>query len=165
MAIKKGYSRQTIYNNIATLRAEGKPRPQSIAIALHEARKSYHKRYPQGALPKYLTPPSGQRLKKNPSPRFHEMERAAAELYEEFSGHPGEIVGTVDKPEMPDVAVVVGELEGIAYETVRDGIKEKYFHKFSKKARPLLCVSFDGQQLLIVGGEYEFTDHGIVDKA
>lgn len=90
--------------------------------------------------------------------------RAAMRLYSDFSGHDPEVIGTVEKPELPNICVAVGELDGIAYEAVRDGVKEKYFHKFAKKARPLLCVSFDGAQLFILGGSYDFTDHGIVDK-
>ena len=176
--MKKGYSKGTISENIALMVSEGKPRNQAIAIALHEARKSYYKRFPQGALPFYLTPKSGQRIqktktktyKRNPSARFPETAHASDEiqsamrLYSDFSGHEAEIVGRVEKPDCPDVGVVVGELDGIAYEAVRDNVKEKYFHKFGKKARPLLCVSFDGSQLFIVGGDYNFTDHGIVDK-
>lgn len=175
MPLKKGYSRDTISANVAAMEREGRPRAQAIAIALHEARKSYFKRFPQGALPSWLAPKDGKRLgpkyKGNPAPRFHDTEEAtreiekAALLYKDFSGHEGEELGCVEKPVIPDVAVVVGELDGIAYEAVRDGQREKYFHKFSKSSRPLLCVSPDGLQLFIVGGEYNFTDHGIVDTA
>lgn len=174
MPLTSGYSRATVSANIATMEREGKPRKVAVAIALHEARKCYFKRFPQGALPVYLKPISGKRLsekyKPNPAARFPDTEFAsheiseAMQLYSDFSGHKAEIVGNVEKPHLPDVGVVVGELEGIAYEAVRDGVKEKYFHKFNRKSRPLLCVSFDGEQLFILGGEYNFTDHGIVDK-
>ena len=50
------------------------------------------------------------------------------------------------------------------YDTVRDGESEKYIHRFKKRSRPLLVSSSDGKSLHILGGEYEFTDRGIVDK-
>lgn len=169
--LKFGYSQKTISSNVAELIHAGKPRSLAVTIALRVAREAFFKRHPQGALPLYLTAPGVRRMKNNPSPLFKETKNATHEiekalnLYNEFSGHEGEEVGRVEKPEIPDVAVVIGELEGIAYEAVRDGVKEKYFHKFSKKARPLLCVSFDGDQLLVIGGDYKFTDRGIVDSA
>jgi hypothetical protein len=58
----------------------------------------------------------------------------------------------------------VGELDGVLYTTVRDGVTEKYIHKFRKKSRPLLATSHDGKSLHILGGEYEFTERGIEDK-
>lgn len=101
-------------------------------------------------------------MKRRSNVSKHSLGRAIA-LYEEFSGHEAVELGTVAKPVMPDVAAVIGELDGIAYEAVRDGVREKYFHEFAAKSRPLLCVSPDGKQLIILGGHYRFTDHGIVD--
>jgi hypothetical protein len=37
-------------------------------------------------------------------------------------------------------------------------------HRFKKKSRPLLAASHDGTQLYILGGEYAFTDAGIIDR-
>ena len=62
------------------------------------------------------------------------------------------------------MVITVGYLDAVMYETVRDGKTEKYIHRFKKQARPLLCSSYDGTQLLILGGGYDFTDRGIVDK-
>lgn len=88
----------------------------------------------------------------------------AAKLYSDFTGHDPEDIGSVAIPAAPDVAVCVGEVEGIIYNTVRDGVFERYIHKFKAKSRPLFCVTPDGKQLLMVGGAFDFTERGIVDK-
>ena len=110
---------------------------------------------------------------KNPAPKFKAAQQATGELkrqldaamklYHNFSGHEPELVGKTKKPKIPDVGIVIGELDGVAYETVRDGKTEKYFHQFDKRVRPLLVSSFDGSQVYILGGEYDFTADGIVD--
>lgn len=87
----------------------------------------------------------------------------AANLYERFSGHDPEELGTIEVPPLPGVVAIIGELDGVMYTTVRDGVKEKYIHKFRAADKPLLCVSPDGRQLLCVGGRYVFTERGIVD--
>lgn len=88
----------------------------------------------------------------------------AGRLYREFSGHEPDEVVTVTAPKVPKAVLVIGELESVIYSTVRDDEQERYIHKFRKQSRPLLCASPDGDQLFIVGGDYEFTDRGIVDK-
>ena len=93
-----------------------------------------------------------------------EVQRAA-DLYERFSGHDAEAIGKVTIPAMPRVGVAVGEVDGILYSTVRDGVFEKYIHKFHKKDRPLFVVSPDGKQLMLIGGNYTFTERGIVDAS
>ena len=65
---------------------------------------------------------------------------------------------------IPDVLIGIGEVDGIMYSTVRDGVLEKYVHRFAKKARPLFAVSHDGKQLFMLGGAYNFTERGIVDE-
>ena len=87
---------------------------------------------------------------------------AAAELFEAFTGHVPESVETVEVPNK-EVALIIGHCDGVMYEAVRDGEVEKYTHEFKDDARPVLAVSFDGQQLYILAGEYQFTDRGIVD--
>ncbi len=64
----------------------------------------------------------------------------------------------------PKVGLVIGEMDGVVYTTVRDGKQEKYIHEFKKKSRPLLVSSHDGDSLHIIGGEYEFTERGIEDR-
>lgn len=66
----------------------------------------------------------------------------------------------------PDVktGLVIGKLDGVLYTARRDGKDEKYIHRFKRKARPLLAASHDGQSLRILGGEFDFTEAGIVDR-
>lgn len=90
--------------------------------------------------------------------------KKAAKLYAGFTGHePGDTI-MVDKPVYPDVMSVIGDIDGIMYTTVRDGVTEKYIHRFKKNSRPLFCVAPDGLSLYMLGGAYEFGDRGIVDK-
>lgn len=91
--------------------------------------------------------------------------RRAASLYERFSGHEAEILGKVRIPALPKTGVAIGKCVGILYDTVRDGVAEKYIHKFAKKDAPILVVSPDGKQILLVGGRYTFTERGIVDAS
>ena len=103
--------------------------------------------------------------KPNPVPPSKVVQRRnAADLYTRFTGHEALEEVTIDKPVLPDVMLVVGDIDGIMYTTVRDGVTEKYVHQFKKKARPLFCVSHDGKQIYLVGGEYDFTERGIVDR-
>jgi hypothetical protein len=91
----------------------------------------------------------------------------AAKKFEDFTGHPAK---TLIETNIPSVrtGLVIGELDLIGYRVKRDGIAggklAQYTHQFRKKSRPLLAVSKDGNQLLIVGGRYEFTEAGIEDR-
>lgn len=87
----------------------------------------------------------------------------AIDLVERFKGHDAEELGVFHVPEIPSTVAVIGECDGLLYTTVRDGVTEKYIHKFRAKDKPLLCVSPDGKQMLFVGGRYVFTERGIVD--
>lgn len=99
--------------------------------------------------------------------------RDAARLYKDFSGHDGEVIAAFDtqRERVPGiltergkhVLIAVGYLDGLMYETVRDGKTEKYVHEFKQHARPLLAVSHDGRSAYILGGEWRFTDRGFVD--
>jgi hypothetical protein len=94
----------------------------------------------------------------------NDLERAA-DLYERFTGHDVSQGQRVQVPELPRVAAVIGECDGVLYTTVRDGQTEKYIHKFRKADKPLLCVAPDGRQIQLVGGRYRFTEAGIVDDS
>lgn len=102
--------------------------------------------------------------KRNPVPpsKQAQIERGMR-LFGDFTGHKGELFA-VQQPALPEVALVVGYLDGVMYTTVRDGKTERYLHQFEKQSRPLLLASDDGKQLFILGGGYDFTDRGIVDK-
>lgn len=89
----------------------------------------------------------------------------AARLYERFSGHEAESFGKIKVPSMPKVGVAIGEVDFIGYTTVRDGVQEKYIHKFASKDKALLVVSPDGKAIYLVGGKYTFTERGIVDMS
>ncbi len=91
----------------------------------------------------------------------------AANLYERFTGHDAEEIGTVNISPLKDgeVLAVIGECDGVLYTTVRDGVEEKYIHEFRKSDKPLLCVNADGTQIHLIEGRYLFTEKGIVDRS
>lgn len=89
----------------------------------------------------------------------------AALLYERFTGHDAADHISVTVPDLPKSVAVIGPCDAVQYTTIRDGVTEKYIHKFRANDRPLLCVSPDGRQLLFVGGDYVFTERGIVDRS
>lgn len=88
---------------------------------------------------------------------------AAATLYVQFRGEEPEAIDSVRLTVSP-VMLLIGELDGVLYTTRREGKMESYVHRFKKKSRPLLAASHDGKQLYILGGEYAFTDAGIIDR-
>ena len=87
----------------------------------------------------------------------------AVQRYEDFSGHRAEHGEKVNL-RVPRAGLVVGDLDGVLYTTVRDGQTERYVHKFRKSSRPLLVAGHDGRSLHVVGDRFEFTDRGIVDQ-
>jgi len=93
---------------------------------------------------------------------------AAADRRESFCarmGHEAESIGKIKVEPMPKVGVAIGEVDGILYSTVRDGKLEKYIHQFRKADKPLFVVSPDGKRLFLIGGNYDFTERGIVDHS
>lgn len=106
-------------------------------------------------------------LKRNPAiagGERLELLKKGARLFEEFSGHDAEVIGRVKAPTIPRVLVQIGKIDFIGYRTMRDGEREKYIHKFKGAAKPLFCVTPDGKQIFLIGGSYEFTEQGIIDK-
>ena len=87
----------------------------------------------------------------------------AIDLFRAFRGDEPEHIDTFEYP-VHTTLMLIGELDGVLYTTIRDGSKESYIHEFAKKSRPLLAASFDGSQAYILGGGYDFTDRGFVDK-
>ena len=95
----------------------------------------------------------------NPSSRAM---RKAVRLYTDFTGHDPKYIDewTVD---VPDTALQVGHVTGILYKTRMDGKTQEFMHEFTGKSRPILAASADGHQLFLLGGDYKFTERGIVD--
>jgi len=89
--------------------------------------------------------------------------RAAAKLFEEFTGHAAESSELVEVPR-DDTMVAIGECEAIAYTATRDGEPASYQHEFKKSSRPVLAVSHDGLRLYLLAGAYKFTHRGIEDR-
>jgi hypothetical protein len=90
--------------------------------------------------------------------------RRAALIYERFTGHYADEARRVSLA-VPKAAAEIGTCDGILYTTVRDGKTEHYKHEFAARDKPLLAVSPDGRQLLLIGGHYRFTARGIVDRS
>lgn len=92
--------------------------------------------------------------------------RRAVARFTNFHGDPPADIKRINLRRQDRVVLTVGEVKGIMYDTVRDGRRESYLHRFrSVKARPLLAVSSDGRQLYLIGGSYSVTARGIVDSA
>lgn len=87
----------------------------------------------------------------------------AARRFTRFTGHRAQSASLINF-RVPAELFAIGNILAIEYETVRDDVPETYRHKFRSSSRPLLAASFDGSQLVIVGGRYRFTDRGIVDR-
>lgn len=111
---------------------------------------------------KKLCPGSGEQvMKKNPAPRSRVA--AAASRFARFTGHKANRSMRVHIPS-DSAGLAIGPVLAVAYETVRDGKREKYLHDFRPASRPTLAASSDGKSLFLLGGAYRFTDRGIVDK-
>jgi len=91
--------------------------------------------------------------------------RRAARIFERFTGHECLPIDNVDVPPLPKAVAIIGHCDGILYTTVRDGREERYVHDFAMPDRPLLGISPDGKQILLIDGNYDFTDRGIVDAS
>lgn len=89
--------------------------------------------------------------------------RRAIKLYESFREDKPRKIGAV-KMALPSAVAVMGYVEGIDYRTTHKGKLTLYHHDFAPGSRPLLAVAADGKQLLLMGGRFQFTARGIVDK-
>ena len=102
--------------------------------------------------------------KENPvRPSKHERLNLAGRLYKRFRGGEPKFIDEYDM-DFPDVVMEIGRCDGILYTTVRDGKKEQYIHEFTGKSCPILASSWDGKQIILVGGHYDFTAEGIKDR-
>jgi hypothetical protein len=87
----------------------------------------------------------------------------AAKAYAGFTGRAPDRVDYAQLDDHPVAGYQLGQMEGVAYEATRDGKTERYFHEFSRRARPKLVVKDDGSQMYIVNGKYKVGDRGIED--
>lgn len=106
---------------------------------------------------------------KNPS-AFAKMREAYADEIDAadaklsaFSGHSASHFQKF-KAKPAKVGFALGDLVAVEYRATRDGETNNYRHAFRKSSQPLLSVSDDGKQLLILGGEFEVTERGIEDR-
>lgn len=90
-----------------------------------------------------------------------ELEQAA-ELYRDFRERG---IGQLKRRQIdwPRVSVHVGKIRAIEYETTHGEVIERYRHDFKEWARPEFNVDPTGRHLLILPGNFVFTERGIVD--
>lgn len=58
------------------------------------------------------------------------------------------------------IAICVGELIALDYCVKHGG--ELFSHRFAENDRPLLYVTFDGSEIVILKGGFRFTDKGFI---
>jgi hypothetical protein len=80
-------------------------------------------------------------------------------LFEDFNREEPHYIDKIYIPDFSEL-IFVGPCLDISYHA-RDG--HDYRHEFRKKSRPDLCVTPDGLQLVLIGGNYQFTGRGITD--
>jgi len=95
----------------------------------------------------------------------HKQLQQAIALYESFrEKRPRKLAElTARLPAPGEIVVCMGHVEFIGYRTTHKSKIKLYKHDFAAGSRPLLCVSADGRQLLLLGGHYRWTERGIVD--
>ena len=138
-----------VSSKIATLREEGYPERQAIAVAYSELRNAMKKsgrRVPADLTELRSTAP---KTKRNPK-KDAQLERAI-KLYTAFREEHPEYLQDVPFP-ADTVGVVMGRCFALRYETTIGGVTEKYEHEFSGSAAPLLVSGAEGKQLYLLGG-------------
>lgn len=90
-----------------------------------------------------------------------ELEQAA-ELYRDFRERG---IGQLKRRQIdwPKVSVHIGRVLAVEYETTHGEQPERYRHDFAAWARPEFNASADGRLLLILPGNFVFTERGILD--
>ena len=64
---------------------------------------------------------------------------------------------------IPSELAIVGHINAIEYDCVRDGKTTKARHAFAPGVRPLLAVGSRRGEVFPLGTSYKFTDRGFVD--
>ena len=110
---------------------------------------------------KHLKP--GWRLAIVPATFSNPMGLTGRDLYEQFHGETPQRVKYRKLPVFSQ-GVEIGPLVAVTYDTIRDGKIQRYEHEFSERASPLLVSSDSGRKVAVIGGDFQFTDRGFVDK-
>ena len=83
-------------------------------------------------------------------------------LFRDFNDEEPQYLDDIYFPDLEkEVLVLVGPVLAIEYHA-RDG--HNYRHEFKKKSQPNLTTTQNGLHLILIGGNYRFTDRGIVDR-
>lgn len=90
--------------------------------------------------------------------------KEAVHLYQKFHGEVPKFVTQMRARARDKYLLQIGTLEGVMYSAKRDGVTKKYLHQFDRRSAPILASSYDGKQLYVIGGDYDFTEDGIVDR-
>jgi hypothetical protein len=98
---------------------------------------------------------------KNP---LNSLKRQGKRLYSGFMRRAPTRSQKLTVQALPKVAIAIGKVSRLYYVSDRDGKVVEYRHDFATGSRPLLAVSHDGKQLVLLGGAYRFTERGIVDR-
>lgn len=64
---------------------------------------------------------------------------------------------------IPEDLAIVGHVNAIEYDCVRDGKRVNARHVFAPGARPVLSVGSGRGQVFLLGTSFKFTDRGFVD--
>lgn len=89
---------------------------------------------------------------------------AAAELFVKFREAKPRFLRRLKIPAIPKVVMQIGMVDGILYTTTHGNEKVSYIHRFTGRSKPMLVTDSKGKQLYFLGGNYNFTEDGIVDK-
>lgn len=88
----------------------------------------------------------------------------AIRLFQRFRERDPKLIATM-RIELPRMLVQIGPVPFMYYLTThRSGKEILYKHTFARHARPILAASHDGRALFLLGGKYDFTGDGIVDR-
>ena len=99
-------------------------------------------------------------MPKGYTPREYEQ---ALDLYSSFRETDARKINTAIL-RVPGLVVAIGHIEYIGYRTSHNFKTTLYRHDFAAGSRPLLCAAPTGKQLFLLGGRYDFTGRGIVDR-
>ena len=90
-----------------------------------------------------------------------DLERAA-KLYRDFREERPRRARAV-RVTLPKVAMVMGHVRAIEYDTTHGGKVTLYKHRFAPGSRPMLVAANGRGKLFLIGGRYHVTARGIVD--